>query len=287
MCLNTRLLLNQKFQILIIFIEIKENVCLLYAHHVMTSIILHIRRPNCQWKFCYALGFYVSADYSFFSFSWAEKQVFHIVPFRPTMYVLKILKCLEVSNRVRKWNKVKNNIYVWSKFQLCQFELPIYINKLMWQSSLINSVSFVFCEFNRVASWNEGKTIILVRTSFKFPHRNTGFILKINECQSKHVFSNIILKETLVLMFLASHFVIIEKWKLNGGYRDIYYAKKILNTFACLEFRILVGKKIVYECHILPRPLLQTWRLETTSLCLNTRLLLNKKFPNSHYLYWN
>jgi hypothetical protein len=26
--------------------------------------------------------------------------------------------------------------------------------------SLINAVSFVFCEFNRVASYNEGKTII-------------------------------------------------------------------------------------------------------------------------------
>jgi hypothetical protein len=34
-------------------------------------------------------------------------------------------------------------------------------------------------------------------------------------------------------------------------------------------------------------PLLQTCRLETTSLCLNSRLVVNKKFPNSHYFYWN
>jgi len=43
----------------------------------------------------------------------------------------------------------------------------IHLKKLMCQSSLINSVSFLFCEFNRVASWNEGKTIILERSSFQ------------------------------------------------------------------------------------------------------------------------
>ena len=46
--LNTRLLFKNKFQIFIIFIEINVNVFLLYAHHVMTSIKLHTRRPNCQ-----------------------------------------------------------------------------------------------------------------------------------------------------------------------------------------------------------------------------------------------
>ena len=46
--LKTRLLENIKIQILIIFIWINVNVCLLCAHHVMTSIILHTRRPNCQ-----------------------------------------------------------------------------------------------------------------------------------------------------------------------------------------------------------------------------------------------
>jgi len=125
----------------------------------------------------------------FFAFWWAEKHVFHIVPFRPTRNVLKVLRCLEVCNRVRNWNNVKNNIYVRSKLQLCQLELPIYINKLLWHSSLRNSVSFVFCEINRVAIWNEGKTIIFYNHHFKFPHRNTGFIFKINECQCKHVFS--------------------------------------------------------------------------------------------------
>jgi len=86
------------------------------------------------------------------------------------------------------------------------------------------------------------------------------------------------LKVTLVLMCLVSHFDIIGSWKLNVGHRVIYYAKKILNSFVCLEVRILVEKWNMYEDHIFTRPLLQTFRLETTSLCLNTRLHVNKNF---------
>ena len=47
-CLNTRLRVNKNFKIHINFNEINANVCLLSAHRVMTSIILHTRRPNCQ-----------------------------------------------------------------------------------------------------------------------------------------------------------------------------------------------------------------------------------------------
>ena len=81
------------------------------------------------------------------------------------------LKWLEVSNRVRNWNKVKNYIYVRSKLLLCQLEKPIFINKSMSKNSVINTVSFAFCEFKRVARWNEGKTIILVRSSFHIPKK--------------------------------------------------------------------------------------------------------------------
>jgi len=88
-------------------------------------------------------------------------------------------------------------------------------------------------------------------------------------------------------MSLACDFEIIESWKLIVGHRDIYYAKKKLHIFVCVEDRILVEKFNVYEGHIFPKQLLQTHRLETTSLCLNTRLILNKKFSNSHYFYWN
>ena len=37
---------QKNFKIHINFIEINVNVCLLCAHHVMSSIILHTRRPN-------------------------------------------------------------------------------------------------------------------------------------------------------------------------------------------------------------------------------------------------
>ena len=57
--------------------------------------------------------------------------------------------------------------------------------------------------------------------------------------------------------------------------------KKILKFFLFVGYRILVEKWNIYEAHIFPMPLLQTCRLETNSLCLNTRLRLNKQFSNS------
>ena len=48
LCINTRLRVIKKFHNSHKFFEINVNVCLLCAHHVMTSIILHTRRPNCQ-----------------------------------------------------------------------------------------------------------------------------------------------------------------------------------------------------------------------------------------------
>ena len=39
---------KKNFKIHINFVKINLNVCLLCAHHVMTSIILYTRRTNCQ-----------------------------------------------------------------------------------------------------------------------------------------------------------------------------------------------------------------------------------------------
>ena len=136
--------------------------------------------------------------------------------------------CLDVCNRVRNWNKAKNFIYVVSKLQLFQLEIPIFIYKLMCQILLINAVSFLFCEFNNLAIWNEGKTVIAT-----------------------------------------------------------YIMHKILNIFICVEARILVEKWNVYEGHIFQRPLLQTCRLETTSLSLNIRLLVNKKISKFSLFLFN
>ena len=104
----------------------------------------------CTWFLCFSW-------FSFFAFWGAEEHVFHIAPFSPTRYVLKSFRYLEVRNRVGIWNKVNNFILVVSKLQLCQLELPILIYK-MCRSTFINTVSFLFCEFIRVTSWNNGKT---------------------------------------------------------------------------------------------------------------------------------
>jgi len=83
-------------------------------------------------------------------------------------------------------------------------------------------------------------------------------------------------------MCLASHFHIIGTWKVNVGHRDIYYAKKYLKFSYVWRLEFFVKKWNMYEAHISPRPLQQTCRLETTHLCLNTRLRVNKKLQNSH-----
>jgi len=43
---------------------------------VMTSTILHTRRPNCQQKVCYAPGFYVSTDLNFSHFEKLKSTFF-------------------------------------------------------------------------------------------------------------------------------------------------------------------------------------------------------------------
>ena len=106
LCLNKRLRVKN-IQILIIFIEIDVNVCLLCAPHVMKSIILHTRRPVN--KKSVTRLFLCFGWLSFFAFWEAEKHVFHIAPFPPKSYVLITLKCLDVSNRERNWKKVKTS----------------------------------------------------------------------------------------------------------------------------------------------------------------------------------
>ena len=95
------------------------------------------------------------------------------------------------------------------------------------------------------------------------------------------------MKVTLVLMCLESNFDIVESWKFTVEHCDLYYAKEILNTFVCVEVRIFVEIWNIYEVLIFPMPLLQTCILEKISLCSNTRLGVNKKFPNSQDFYWN
>ena len=115
------------------FIEFNVNVSLLCAHHVMTSILLHVRTPNSQKKSVTHLVFMFQLIL-FFRILRSWDHVFRIVPFRPKRYVLKSFRCLDVSNCVRNGNKVKNIIFVRSKLQLCKLEIRIFIKKLMCKS---------------------------------------------------------------------------------------------------------------------------------------------------------
>ena len=91
--------------------------------------------------------------------SW--KARFSHNPFRPTSYIQKSLKWLEVNNRVRNWNKVKKihfrGVETWI-MPIGNANIHIQFNVSEFNNKL---VSFLFCEFNRVTSWKEGKKIIL------------------------------------------------------------------------------------------------------------------------------
>ena len=133
----------------------------------MTIIILHTRNLTDNKMSVTHLVFMFQLIFFRILRSW--KHGIPILPIRSARYVLKSFGYFEVSNRLRNWNKVKNFNYVVSKLQLCQLEIPIFIHKLMCHCSLINTVSFVICEFNGVACWNEGKSIISVRSSMQIP----------------------------------------------------------------------------------------------------------------------
>ena len=51
--------------------------------------------------------------------------------------------------------------------------MPIGTKNIHKQINVLDFInkrdSLAFCELNRVARWNEGKTIILVRSSFQIP----------------------------------------------------------------------------------------------------------------------
>ena len=61
--------------------------------------------------------------------------------------------------------------------------------------------------------------------------------------------------------------------------------KKYLIFFICETSNIFRMVKYIYEAHICMRSLVQTSSLESTSLCLNNRLSVNKKFRNSNNFY--
>ena len=156
----------------------------------------------------------------------------------------------------------------------------------MCQISLIISISLLFYEFNRVASFNEIETIFFSTIIIS----NSQIEILVSYRRSTNVNVNI--------SFPNCNFKKLKSlcvWQVIWHYRELkieYWTSWHLlieknNNFSYVEVRILVERWNIYEGHIFQRQLLQTCILETTFLCLNTRLRVNKKFPTSHYFYGN
>ena len=166
LCLQTRLRVNKKFQNILFFL-INANIWLLCVLLLMTILILHSRTPKTIK--CLLFTWFLCFSWFFFRIFSSLKDVIHIAPCRRTRYVLKSFRYLEVRNRVRNWNKVKKlHIHGVENSIMPIGNTNIHIQNNV-QNTLINSVSFLFCEFIRLTSWNDGKTIILVRSSFQIP----------------------------------------------------------------------------------------------------------------------
>jgi hypothetical protein len=92
----------------------------------------HSRGPNTQEIVSYLLIFTFRLLF-FFRILISWNHLFHIAPFHSSSYVLMILVCLEVSNRVWNWNEGKKLIFVDSIPQVFQLEIPIsYTNLFLW-----------------------------------------------------------------------------------------------------------------------------------------------------------
>jgi len=79
----------------------------------MTSIILHTRRPNCQEKARYALGFYVSADF-FFRILSSWKARFSSRSISPQVLFTNVFQVIGISNRLK--NDINSKIsFSWGR----------------------------------------------------------------------------------------------------------------------------------------------------------------------------
>ena len=118
------------------------------------------------------------------------------------------------------------------------------------------------------------------------PTGNIGFIFHVNVYHFKHVVPTSNFEGNFSTYVIGKCFWHLRYLKSDCWISRSFYAKKILNYFGKLEFRILVEKLIIYEAHIYPMLLVQTCWLETASLCLNSQLSVNKKFSNYNCFYW-
>jgi len=147
----------------------------------------------------------------------------------------------------------------------------------MCQSSLINSISFVFLgiyscsELKRRQNYHISTMIISNSQIETLVSYSRSTIVNVNMS-----FPNSNFEGNFSTYVFGKSFWHYSELKIHCWHRGVYYAKKILNSFVYVEVRILGENWNVYEGHIFPRPLLQTCKFETSSLCLNTRLIVNK-----------
>jgi len=134
-------------------------------------------------------------------------------------------------------------------------------------------------------NWNKSKTIIKLRSSFQISQleilvsysRSTN-VNEIMSFQNSNFEGNF---STYVFGWLFWYYLELKIYCLT--WRRILCEKNI-NFFLCVEFRIVVGKWNIYEAHIFPRSLLKICSLETTSLCIFTRLSVKKNSKFSLFL---
>ena len=136
-----------------------------------------------------------------------------------------------------------------SKLQFCQLKIQIYIYKLMCHSSLINSVSFVFCEFNRVGTWNESKTAIIISKSQieKLVSYSRSTYINVSMCFPNSNFEGNFSNNVFHNSFWRYRELKIDCLALRQILCDRY-----IKFFLCVDVRILVEKWKIYA-HIFPR----------------------------------
>ena len=126
----------------------------------MISIIFHTRRRNTQVNVSYVLDFYVS------HFEVLKSTFFTSIHFAPQVIHRRVSSVWisVIMYRIEIKAKIYFRVVDTSNMLL---DIPVFIYKLINEFSLWISVSNGFCEFNRVAKWNKGNTIVLVRSSFQ------------------------------------------------------------------------------------------------------------------------
>ena len=137
---------------------------------------------------------------------------------------------------------------------------------------------FHFCSVNLIVQRAEKKEKIFFSNVhlLKLPNRNTGFIFKVNECQCKMSLPNSNFEGNFNTYVFGKSFWHYRDLKSECWTSRHILCKKILNFSYVWRLEFFVKKLNMYEAHIFPRPLKQTCRLETTPLCLNTRLGVKK-----------